>query len=350
MARFPLQFQATDQQGKIVIGETVTLTLTGTSDVAISYEAASGGSAIVNGQLTTDADGRVKYWVDESDYSSAQYFRITLTGSEFVTQVVDDVVVLPTVTIGHATTELDNLSTTSINVALIGAADLELRAASGSELTFQDDADPTKETVLDQDGATTGKKLTLITSHTDNRSITFPDESGTLLTTVSTTSALVTVGTLVSGNATAIISAATTSLAGKSELAIVAEVETGTDTTRTITPSSVPSIKAILQNSQSEAYTTVLADAGKHVYHPGADTTARIWTIDSNANVAYPLGTAITFVNDTSAGIITISITSDTLVLAPGGTTGSRTLAANGMATAIKMTATRWMISGSGLT
>lgn len=106
----------------------------------------------------------------------------------------------------------------------------------------------------------------------------------------------------------------------------------------------------IPQNSQSAAYTTVLADSGKHLYHPSADTTARTFTIDSNANVAYPIGTAITFVNDTSAGVVTIAITSDTLVLSPGGTTGSRTLAANGMATAIKTTSTRWMISGSGLT
>jgi hypothetical protein len=66
--------------------------------------------------------------------------------------------------------------------------------------------------------------------------------------------------------------------------------------------------------------------------------------------VAYPIGTAITFVNDTSGGVITIAITSDVLVLSPDGTTGSRSLAANGIATCIKMTATRWMISGSGLT
>lgn len=106
----------------------------------------------------------------------------------------------------------------------------------------------------------------------------------------------------------------------------------------------------IPQNSKSAAYTTVLADSGKHIYHPGADTTARVWTIDSNANVAYPIGTAITFVNDTSGGVITIAITSDTLVLAGAGTTGSRTLAANGVATAIKVTSTRWIISGTGLT
>ncbi len=104
------------------------------------------------------------------------------------------------------------------------------------------------------------------------------------------------------------------------------------------------------QNSQSAAYTTVLADAGKHIYHPGADTTARTMTIDSNANVAYPVGTTLTFVNDTSAGVMTIAITSDTMILAGAGTTGSRTLAANGIATALKMTSTRWIINGTGLT
>ena len=106
----------------------------------------------------------------------------------------------------------------------------------------------------------------------------------------------------------------------------------------------------IPQNSQSAAYTTVAGDAGYHIYHPSADVTARTFTIDSNANVPYPIGTALTFVNDTSAGTVTIAITADTLVLAGAGSTGSRTLAASGMATAIKMTSTRWMISGTGLT
>ena len=107
----------------------------------------------------------------------------------------------------------------------------------------------------------------------------------------------------------------------------------------------------IRQNSQSAAYTTVLADSGKHIYHPAADTTARIWTIDSNANVAYPIGAAITFDNDFGAGALTISITSDTLVLVgTAGSTGDRTLASGGQATALKVEATRWRISGTGLT
>lgn len=124
----------------------------------------------------------------------------------------------------------------------------------------------------------------------------------------------------------------------------------GTLTNCTADGTNAVGTKNIPQNSQSTAYTTVLADAGKHIYHPSADTTARIWTIDSNANVAYPIGTVITFVNDSSAGVITIAITADTLVLAGAGTTGSRTLAANGIATAIKMTSVRWQINGTGLT
>ena len=104
----------------------------------------------------------------------------------------------------------------------------------------------------------------------------------------------------------------------------------------------------IPQNSQSAAYTTVLADAGKHILHPVADTNDRTFTIDSNANVAYPVGTVISFVNEVNT--VTIAITSDTLTMAGTGSTGSRTLAANGMATALKITTTKWMINGTGLT
>jgi hypothetical protein len=102
-------------------------------------------------------------------------------------------------------------------------------------------------------------------------------------------------------------------------------------------------------NSQSAAYTTVAADNGKLILHPSTDANARTFTIDSNANVAYPVGTAITFVNMTSQ-VVTIAITSDTMYLAGTGTTGSRSLAQYGMATAVKLTSTTWLINGNGLT
>ena len=106
----------------------------------------------------------------------------------------------------------------------------------------------------------------------------------------------------------------------------------------------------IPQNSQSAAYTAVIGDAGKHILHPSADTTARTFTIPANGSVAYPIGTALTFINQNGAGTVTIAITTDTMRLAGAGTTGSRTLAANGVATAIKITSTEWIISGTGLT
>jgi hypothetical protein len=105
----------------------------------------------------------------------------------------------------------------------------------------------------------------------------------------------------------------------------------------------------IPQNSQSAAYTLVLADAGKHILHPSTDANARTFTIPANSSVAYPIGTAITFVNMTSQ-VVTIAITSDTLTLSPAGTSGSRSLAQYGSATALKIESTQWLISGSGLT
>ena len=105
----------------------------------------------------------------------------------------------------------------------------------------------------------------------------------------------------------------------------------------------------IPQNSQSAAYTLVLADSGKHIFHPVGDNNARTFTIPANSSVAYPIGTALTFINMAVANV-TIAITTDTLILSSAGTTGSRTLATNGSATCIKITSTSWLISGSGLT
>lgn len=101
-------------------------------------------------------------------------------------------------------------------------------------------------------------------------------------------------------------------------------------------------------NSQSTAYTLVLADAGKTILHPISDNNARTFTIPANSSVVYPVGTVITFVN--LINTVTIAITSDTMYLAGPGTTGSRTLAAYGVASAVKVASTTWVISGNGLT
>jgi hypothetical protein len=102
------------------------------------------------------------------------------------------------------------------------------------------------------------------------------------------------------------------------------------------------------QNSQSAAYGILASDAGKSIVHPITDNNARTFTIPANGSVAFPVGTTITFIN--MINTVTIAITTDTMYLAGAGTTGSRTLAAYGVATAIKVTSTSWIISGNGLT
>ncbi len=141
------------------------------------------------------------------------------------------------------------------------------------------------------------------------------------------------------------LTAVTLPLAGTEVL----ELETVAPASRKITVQELTAF-GLVWNSQSAAYTLVLSDAGKGILHPSADTTARTYTIPANASVAFPIGTAVTFRNQNGAGVITIAITTDTLRLAGAGTTGSRTLAANGMATAVKETATEWVINGVGLT
>jgi hypothetical protein len=116
------------------------------------------------------------------------------------------------------------------------------------------------------------------------------------------------------------------------------------DATATSTAKSVGYL-GMPQQSKSSAYTTVIGDSGKHIY---VTATATI-TIDSNANVAYPIGTSITFIAGSGA-TATIAITSDTMYLAGAGTTGSRTLAPFGMATVVKLASTTWFINGAGLT
>lgn len=106
--------------------------------------------------------------------------------------------------------------------------------------------------------------------------------------------------------------------------------------------------RGVPQNSQSGNYTCVAGDSGKHIFHPSGSGAGDTFTIPANASVAYEIGTAISFVNmDSNA--VSIAVTTDTMNLAGAGTTGTRTLAQYGIATALKVDATTWLISGTGL-
>jgi SpoU rRNA methylase family enzyme len=98
------------------------------------------------------------------------------------------------------------------------------------------------------------------------------------------------------------------------------------------------------------AYGIGSLDAGKHIYVTGTPTSATI-TIPANSAMAFEIGTTIVVMNDLGAATnISIAITTDTLQLAGTGATGTRTLARYGVASMTKVTSTKWIISGNGLT
>jgi|694.fasta_scaffold24121_7 hypothetical protein len=149
--------------------------------------------------------------------------------------------------------------------------------------------------------------------------------------------------------------AATTS----AQLAGVVSDETGSGalvfgTTPTITPANAVAATSAstagyigMPQVSVNANTAILAThAGKHIY---TTVTGLTHTIPANSNVAFEVGTAITFVTASNVSL-SIALTTDTLRLANSTSTGTRTLAANGVATALKITSNVWIMSGNGLT
>ena len=126
----------------------------------------------------------------------------------------------------------------------------------------------------------------------------------------------------------------------------------GTDSTTMTFPGASASvgylnIPQVGGAAKTSSYNTqTLADSGQLAVMNGASLT---YTIPANSSVAYPVGTVLTIAN-IYAGNLTIAITTDTMTLAGGTSTGNRTLAQNGVATAVKVTSTSWIISGAGLT
>ena len=151
------------------------------------------------------------------------------------------------------------------------------------------------------------------------------------------------------GNGTSAFTAATAGTDYVAPSGALGTPSSGTLSSCTVDGTDAVGFRNVPVNSQSTAYTLVLADSGKVILHPSTDANARTFTIPANSSVAYAVGTAITFVNMTSQ-VVTIAITTDTMYLSSAGTTGSRSLAQYGSATAIKITSTDWIISGSGLT
>ena len=92
--------------------------------------------------------------------------------------------------------------------------------------------------------------------------------------------------------------------------------------------------------------TLALTDSGRHFYSTGS--TPYTITVPANSSVAFPIGSVITFVNQSTANI-TVDKGSATVFLSGNSTSASRTITSYGTATLLKVAADTWFINGSGV-
>lgn len=143
--------------------------------------------------------------------------------------------------------------------------------------------------------------------------------------------------------------AATDTYVGAVELAIAAEVSTGTDTTRATTPASISGAAIygnIPQVNMSADYTLQLSDMSKHIFHN--EDNNRTLTVPPNSSVPFPIGATILVVNN--ANTLTLKQGSGVyFVWVPSITGGDRTLAIGGVATLLHIGSNFWYVYGVGI-
>jgi hypothetical protein len=119
----------------------------------------------------------------------------------------------------------------------------------------------------------------------------------------------------------------------------------GTVTTDNLSASEV-GFKGMPIASMTSDASISLSTSGNFVYYTGAG--GHTLTIPANGSVAIPVGTVIGFFNNGS-GSFSIAITTDTLIWAGSGSTGTRTIALYGQGALTKIASNAWTISGVGI-
>jgi hypothetical protein len=243
------------------------------------------------------------------------------------TTIAGDLVVNGTTTTINSTT----LTVDDKNIELGSVASPTNTTADGGGITLKGTTDKTFNWVNAASAWTSSEDINVVTGKTYEVNGVAVLSATSVLNDASQTSVTI------AGNAT-------------TALTIGASAAPITGFAATATTSSTASSLGYLGLPQSATATTAslaIGDAGKHIY---VTTAGQTITIPANASVAYPIGTTITFIAGASATTVLIAITTDTMRLAGGALTGTRTLAANGMATAVKVASTTWYINGTGLT
>jgi len=113
-------------------------------------------------------------------------------------------------------------------------------------------------------------------------------------------------------------------------------------------PNTEIGYKTIPQLQLTSDATANSLSSGAHYYK--TSTLNINLSIANNATVPLPIGTAITIVNDGTAGEINIANTAGvTLQLGGSLVTGPRKVVPGGIATALKVQTDKWIVSGSGV-
>lgn len=105
--------------------------------------------------------------------------------------------------------------------------------------------------------------------------------------------------------------------------------------------------RSLPRNLQSGTYTLAATDAAGYVYSQNAG--AQVINVPLNATTAIARDSVILIVNNGSAAISLTPAGGVTLKLAGSTGTGTRTIAANGMCTALKVDTDVWFVSGPGV-
>lgn len=101
------------------------------------------------------------------------------------------------------------------------------------------------------------------------------------------------------------------------------------------------------QSAKSSGFTLDLTQGAGHVYYTGAAATC---TVPLNATVPFPIGTAITIVNNGSGALAISRAGGVSMKWAATAADADRSLAVGGMAAMLKVGTDLWFISGAALT
>jgi hypothetical protein len=262
---------------------------------------------------------------------------------------IDNTTIGTTTAAAAKVTTLDVTSTLALNgdtgvsgyVLTSNGASAPTWQANANGLTIVDDTTTNSSFYLTFTSASTGN---ITTANVSSTKLSFNPSTGVLTLGAALPVASGGTGATTSTGSGAVVLATSPSLVTP----VLGTPSSGTLSSCTVDGTDAVGFRNTPVNSQSAAYTLVLADSGKTILHPVADDNARTFTIPANSSVAYPVGTVVSFVN--LQNTVTIAITTDTMYLANDGDTGNRTLAEYGMASAMKVDSTSWIISGNGLT